>query len=179
MIYVTSDPHINHKNIIHLCGRPYPSIEDMNEALLHNTNKIVGESDTLYNLGDLAMGPKELIWPWLERIKCKNLHLCIGNHDRKTYLVTENDTRQIFKTIGRRVDLKYKYGARTIPIVMTHFPLERSDLPDDTLFLHGHNHRHSNKIWSRFNMCDVGVDGNNYKPVALDTLVEQYLRNKK
>ena len=42
-----SDPHFGHKGIIDLCGRPYQSVEQMNEALISNYNAVVGTSDTV------------------------------------------------------------------------------------------------------------------------------------
>ena len=55
MIYVTSDLHFNHKNIINLCYRPFKSVEDMNEILIENWNKAVRYDDEVYILGDIAL----------------------------------------------------------------------------------------------------------------------------
>lgn len=54
-IYLTSDCHFNHLNIIKL-GRPFSSIEEMNETIVSNWNDTVGEEDTVYVLGDFFMG---------------------------------------------------------------------------------------------------------------------------
>ena len=45
-IYVTSDTHFNHKNIIEYCNRPYSSVEEMNKAIIDNWNSVVKDEDT-------------------------------------------------------------------------------------------------------------------------------------
>lgn len=34
MTFFTSDLHLGHRNIIRLCGRPFASLEEMDEALI-------------------------------------------------------------------------------------------------------------------------------------------------
>ena len=53
-IWFTSDLHFFHENIIKFCGRPYYSIEDMNESLIKNWNDTVGKDDKVFVLGDFV-----------------------------------------------------------------------------------------------------------------------------
>ena len=53
MIFFTSDLHLGHKNIIRLCGRPFESVEEMDEILIDNWNKKIHRCDTVYILGDI------------------------------------------------------------------------------------------------------------------------------
>lgn len=46
-VFFTSDTHFNHANIIKFCERPFGSIEEMNEALIANWNRVVGKFLTL------------------------------------------------------------------------------------------------------------------------------------
>lgn len=48
-IYVTSDTHFNHENIIKYCKRPYENANKMNESLIKNWNKVVKKED-LYSI---------------------------------------------------------------------------------------------------------------------------------
>ena len=71
MIYYISDLHLGHENIIRLCGRPYLTIDMMNEDLILNWNLKVKESDTIYILGDLFFkaGSIEYVKSTLKRLK--------------------------------------------------------------------------------------------------------------
>ena len=88
-IFFTSDTHFNHSNICHGVSkwanertcRPYQSLEEMNKSIVDNINSIVGEDDILFHLGDWSFGGKEQIWEFRKQIKCKNIHLILGNHD--------------------------------------------------------------------------------------------------
>jgi len=80
-VYFTSDTHFSHKNIIEYCGRPFTDVEHMNAALVDAWNHTVSPDDTVYHLGDIALGgiPKTL-----EIIRQLNGHkiLIPGNHDK-------------------------------------------------------------------------------------------------
>jgi calcineurin-like phosphoesterase family protein len=53
----------------------------MNATLVDNINNKVGENDILIHLGDWSFGGFDKIVEFRERIKCKNIHLVLGNHD--------------------------------------------------------------------------------------------------
>ena len=79
-IWVTSDTHFNHANIIKYCNRPFSSVEEMNEPIIANWNKVVSQGDTVYHLGDFALGNKSLIPDFLERLN-GHISFIMGNHD--------------------------------------------------------------------------------------------------
>lgn len=80
MIWISSDWHWGHFNVIRYCNRPYTTTMEMNQAIVDQCNKQVKEDDTLYILGDVAVNP-EMVEIYLPKIKCKNIHLIAGNHD--------------------------------------------------------------------------------------------------
>lgn len=91
-LYVTSDLHLNHRNIIKHCSRPWEYSEagvlEMNRVFIENLISLP-EGSTLLNLGDWALlhkSPKNrvlvraLILKLLE--KKINVVTVLGNHDR-------------------------------------------------------------------------------------------------
>ena len=68
-VWVTSDTHFNHANIIKYCNRPFSSVEEMNETIIANWNKVVSEDDMVYHLGDFALGDKSLIPDFIRSLK--------------------------------------------------------------------------------------------------------------
>ena len=90
MIYFSSDFHGYHANICQGTSswddkndscRDFDTIEEMNNAIITSINSVVGEDDTLYHLGDWALGGWENIWHLRKQIKCKNIIQICGDHD--------------------------------------------------------------------------------------------------
>ena len=94
-IWITSDTHHSHKNICRgvtewrtkdkqipvAQTRPFNTLEEMNEKIINNINKVVGQDDILIHDGDFSFGGIENIWRFRSRIICKNIYHIIGNHD--------------------------------------------------------------------------------------------------
>ena len=51
--FFTSDTHFNHANIIKFCNRPFKDVEQMNETLIANWNRVVEMDDTVFHAGRL------------------------------------------------------------------------------------------------------------------------------
>lgn len=47
-VYFTSDTHFNHANIIGFCSRPFKNVNEMNETLIANWNRVVGVPQSSY-----------------------------------------------------------------------------------------------------------------------------------
>ena len=41
--------------------QPFNNVEEMNETIINNWNSIVSDEDTIYHLGDFALGNKDSI----------------------------------------------------------------------------------------------------------------------
>ena len=82
-IYLTSDTHFFHENIIIYCNRPFSSWEEMNGKIAERWNKRVSKEDIIAHFGDFSLGgPQETI----DIAKSLNGHIILikGNHDRRT-----------------------------------------------------------------------------------------------
>lgn len=77
MIWITSDEHYGHTNIIKYCKRPFKHIDDMNDQLIERHNKLVDRDDIVYHLGDFCRYKPDNI---LRRLNGRH-HLVLGNHD--------------------------------------------------------------------------------------------------
>lgn len=80
MTYFTSDTHFNHTNIIKYCARPFRDVGHMNRELIARWNARVKPEDTVYHLGDFAMGSRTR-WPEFREVLNGSIVLVLGNHD--------------------------------------------------------------------------------------------------
>lgn len=167
MIWVTSDTHLNHKNIIAYCpaSRPFSSVEEMNEALITNWNSCVAPEDTIIHCGDFFMGPLDAIEPILNRL---NGHIILiqGNHDTPQRI-------ELFKAHGIEVHDIYYLPYKGRFFIFCHFPIDSVEFRrmvnednSETILCYGHVHDHAPK-----GLVDgtyhVGVDTNDLRPVPL------------
>lgn len=81
-VFVTADTHFGHANIIRFCDRPYATAREMDDALVAEWNRVVGDDDDVLHLGDFVMGDDRQAQAMLSRLKGR-LHFVRGNHDTR------------------------------------------------------------------------------------------------
>ena len=79
-IWFTSDTHFSHANIIKYCHRPFASVEEMDEQLVSRWNAAVGPNDTVYHLGDFAVGDGKRFAKRVSRLNGR-IKILPGSHD--------------------------------------------------------------------------------------------------
>lgn len=79
--FYTSDHHFQHARISELSGRPFATVEEMDEALIANWNAVVAPEDLVWVLGDYALGDWRKALGYLTRLHGRK-RLIEGNHDR-------------------------------------------------------------------------------------------------
>jgi calcineurin-like phosphoesterase family protein len=133
--FTCADLHLGHKNIIDFTYpnsdqrfRPFESVQEHDQILIDNWNKVVSPNDTTYLLGDAVFGKKNL--PLLDQLNGKK-KLIMGNHD----------------IYGWQEYSKYFYdmvSCRTIykpcKMIMTHIPVHTSQIGRWKLNICGHLH---------------------------------------
>lgn len=155
-IYVTSDEHFEHDNIIRFCNRPFDNIDDMNDGIINNFNSVVNNNDTVIHLGDF-------LWKGDFRKFIKQFngyHFFIkGNHESFQGKLEGKNYRIFEDSI-----IEFEYDKRYY--VCCHYPMrEWNRKYHGSFHLHGHSHGNSEIVEKSF---DVGVDTNNYFPYNLN-----------
>lgn len=133
-IFVISDTHWNHANIIKYCDRPFASVEEMNAALIKQWNEIVGKEDIVYHLGDFSFGSEESILNIAKQLN-GNLKIVPGNHDNKIKRMWSKMDHDYLPF--EVLPLIYSKKIGNTNFVMCHFPLDDWHGLGD-VHLHGH-----------------------------------------
>lgn len=173
MIWVTSDLHFNHINILKYEpeSRPFASVEEMNEVLIARWNSVVKPADTVYVLGDLAMGKLEDSRECIKRLNGKII-LIRGNHDTKSRLA-------MYQELGIEVHDIYYLPYKGRWFIMCHFPIASEEFikmviqdNSEVVNLYGHVHHNAEKGYAN-GTYHVGVDTNDLTPVSLQQIWEE------
>jgi len=157
--YITGDFHWGHENIIKYTGRPFESIDQMNQALITNANELVHEDDVVYHVGDFSFHK-----PWSDIISQLNgtWVFLLGNHDFK---------RLNGVPLHRALELRRR-GKR---IYLNHHPKECLDIYGYDIYLTAHIHeKWKTKVIGTHYLINIGVDVWDFKPVNLDWLLSNY-----
>lgn len=180
-IWFTSDLHFNHRNLLKLgLGRPFSSIEEHDETIINNWNKVVAKNDLVYILGDISLGcPREKLIEYFKRLNGAK-HLIMGNHDRRRELA-ELLKLNLLQSIRDYYELKYKTPeGRDYKFVLSHYPIlefNNAHRINWCIHLYGHIHNATNydKIYKKlgFIAFHIGLDTNHYTPVCIDTIIKK------
>lgn len=176
--FYISDLHIGHKAILTFDNRPFFTLKDMHETIIHNWNKVVTKNDLVYILGDMFWDNSYVneIMPQLNGIK----FLIRGNHDRINL-----DYKKHFEWIKDYDVIKDNEEH----IVLCHYPIAHWINADyGYIHLYGHIHagrdtrpfeKYSEMMGNRgfgYECYNVGCMLHNYTPVTLEQLRKE---NKK
>ena len=181
-VYVISDTHFGHENILKFCHRPFKDVEEMNSELIRRWNEKVDPDDTIFHLGDFAFGGSDI---WNNTLKQLNGHkiLIIGNHDIKNL---REGYMQYFDYVGPQLLLNIEGRS----VYLNHYPFLcyggswRS--PKNAVYqLFGHVHSgptssglDTERLVSLFKyQYDVGVDNNNFTPISWNEVKNKIQEN--
>ena len=164
--WFTSDTHLRHKNILRFQpNRNFDSIEEHDEAIIENWNKVVKPNDDLWFLGDFSFCSQTDALKYLDRLN-GNLCIIVGNHDTK--VIKHWRFRERFRVIESLYELR---GFHKQPIVLCHYPMESWNRSFHGAY-HFHGHTHGSLDTIRRTRKDVGVDTHpNLRPWHIDELI--------
>lgn len=164
MIFYTADLHFHYKPF--LPGRPFSSVEEMDEAMIRLWNETVTDRDTVYVVGDVGYNGGYVPGDALGRLQGRK-HLIRGNHD--TGFENAPKLFDYFETV---TDFNEIDDGET-HILLCHYPIlyrKRGYM------IHGHLHQARGPEYDILRqmprMLNAGVDVNFYRPVTLAQLVE-------
>lgn len=175
MLFFTADTHFFHETLLgdsDFAPRPFQTVDEMNATIIDNWNKKVGEDDTVYHLGDIALyftkpalKSEEAVLNILNQLH-GHLILIKGNHDNRAlfkFLSQHNydfggKAKFEFHDVGALI----KYDHRQY--YLTHYPMMLGIAPQ-IINLHGHIHHYSVNAKENIN---VGID-----TPEIDYLVEK------
>lgn len=179
--FFTSDTHFGHARIIELSGRPFSSVEEMNETMVERWNAVVGTSDIVYHLGDAVMGLFEDNVKYLGQLNGTKF-LVPGNHDRVSSVERPSRRerfRHFYEDNGFTIlDEQFTLSVGSEAFDVSHYPFEGDSHDEDRhaalrpvrqgrRLLHGHVHEKWKVKDDQFN---VGVDVNDFTPIHEDVI---------
>lgn len=169
-IHIISDTHFNHENIIKYCNRPFKGINEMNDVIIDNWNRIVKKDDIVYHLGDFFLGSKFDLKNIVDRLN-GTIYLIRGNHDRLTVKSYEDCGIIVLKNAPIIID-EYK-------IMLSHRPLPDTMIKKEYINIHGHIHQkkleniYDTTLFDKDKHINVSCDVLNFKPILLNNLLKK------
>jgi calcineurin-like phosphoesterase family protein len=179
-IWVISDHHFNHKNIIKFTGldgklmRPgFDNIDHMNQHMVEMHNSVVKPGDKVYFGGDFGD-------PEFANLLVGQKRIIVGNHDN-----------QVHKFVGKFKKImawrRFRIDEDEIDFVITHFPilLGGPSIPNRRNIefnVHGHIHEKvvlTPKGEQDLRYVNICVEQLNYTPMHIDDLAVNLRKRKK
>ena len=158
-VYLISDMHFGHANIMKYENRPFSTVEDMDNTIVNNWNKTVNKDDKVFILGDVSFYNKDKTRDIINRLRGYKT-LIIGNHDKDRSLTWWKDTG--FQEV-------YQY-----PIIYNEFYIlshEPLYLNENMPYANIHGHIHHLRYDSR-QFYNVSVECIDYTPVDFEKIKE-------
>lgn len=158
-IFVISDLHFGHANIIRYCSRPflYSDVEEMNTVLINNWNSLIAPQTKIFYVGDLRYGKGSL----------DAGHYRKQLNGRITFIEGNHDDRQL----ETKKSMMFEYDG--IRFLLVHDP---SDAPRsfDGWVIHGHYHNNDLGNFPFMNFIDrrinVSAEVIGYSPVSMQEI---------
>ncbi len=170
-IFITSDLHLDHANIIKYCKRPFLNTDDMNKTLIDNWNNTISNKDTVYFLGDMSFGKGSRSADyWLSKLN-GNIFFIRGFSYKPSGERNQHDRISKTKNVFDNLVIEYKNRK----FFLVHDP---DQVPSDWKGWAICGHHHNNKL-EEYPFIDkvnkrinVSVELTKYKPVDIDNIIK-------
>ena len=151
----------------------------MNEAIIKNFHSMVKPEDDLYLLGDIFLGELDAGMSLFHQLP-GNIHLVWGNHDtnnRKNAMLDAYNVVEVLGFAGLIKYNKYHFYLSHFPTLTANFDDYQRPLKQRILCLSGHTHSKDlfDKVCQSYN---VAVDAHNCYPVSIETIIQDFEKQK-
>lgn len=169
-IFLCSDHHFSQASILTFLNddgsrvRDFDSVEEMDETMVENHNRVVSAKDKVYFLGDVAFNKKNL--SIVDRLNGEKI-LIKGNHDQEKL----SEYQKYFKDVRGSHQLS--------GLLFTHIPIHMDSLSRWTANVHGHLHSRQVMLNNRPDprYFNVSMEQINYTPISLEE-AKQQIKNR-
>lgn len=155
-VFVISDTHFWHRNIIKYCDRPFFSVCEMNDAMIERWNSVVGSDDIVIFCGDFCFARKSVAAD-VTRYLTESLNgikiIVKGNHDFKKLQYCQ---------LGWVAEFYQELSLRDTQFIHVPFDLESRGKQFAIVF-YGHVHNHTVEDQPG-NCYNVSADVLNFTP---------------
>ena len=185
-LWFTSDLHFGHRNILRFCNRPWNDEKEMGPGLISNWNEKVGDNDIVFVLGDTFwFNDSRSIKKVLSQLKGKDIYIIPGNHDDFDAYHRVDDPRihLCSDVVALWLESEYYLGwdRKIVEIWMSHYPMMTwPHRENGAIQLFGHIHSSPDRkegvdqdLPLHWNQMDVGCDYWGYRPVSIETVLEE------
>jgi calcineurin-like phosphoesterase family protein len=194
-VWFTSDTHFGHQNIIKYCDRPFRDTDEMDEVIIDRWNSVVEWDDTVYHLGDIALGQIDKSLGRITRLNGNKIAV-LGNHDRPFMRKGKQDEQDWFDRYSEVFDDVWHWDGGTVDLNgvefrLSHFPYTGDHTPNDRHaearpvdsglpLIHGHTHTKDKLTYSSKGtpQIHVGQDAHNFTPVSAEWILETLLESQ-
>ena len=154
--FFTADTHFGDPRALRFDHRPFADLAAHDAGLIANWNALVGPGDTVWHLGDVALGPPPSRVAEILGALNGEKHLLTGNNDDAATLAMPHWT-----SVGAYREIVVEGRA----LVLCHYAFRTwNGIGRGALNLHGHSH---GKLGPMQKQYDVGVDAQGFAPVTL------------
>lgn len=123
MNYYIGDLHLFNRNQTdegrNYDGRPFATVEEMNQYILERWNAKINNGDTVYILGDMAMrGKNNALLALVAQLKGKKI-LFRGNHDD----LSDYRYQRLFEEVTDYREIADSFDGKTYKLCLMHYPI--------------------------------------------------------
>jgi len=159
--WIIADTHFFHANIGRYCNR----LDGWQDLIIENWNRYIQPGDTVFHLGDLALGKKEDAESLIPLLN-GSLYLMRGNHDRRGVAFYQSMGITLVK------DPYHVEHASGLRLVFSHRPIV--PLPPGRLNLHGHIHNNPTADLGPLHI-NLSIEVRAYRPWLLENVLRPYI----